>query len=165
MADKTANPFIPKDWNWRDHSTAIDTDSGERPALDASRHDLHQWLRDLLAQYRDRLPPMTDDQDAALWDLLRTAAHCEAKHQEKRDETLAAMGMRIRGMGAVKARQQATAATYQKIRDAYEAAASQGRVATMEEMMTAGQCSRDTVYRVLRPPVASTKRPATKRRK
>jgi hypothetical protein len=158
MADKAANPFIPKEWNWRDHFTPIDADSDDRPTLDANPHDLHQWLRDLLAQYRDRLPPMTDEQDQALWELLRTAAYCEARHQEKRDETLAAMGMRIRGRKAVSSRQQATAATYQKIRDAYAAAASQGRVATMEEMMTAGQCSRDTVYRALRPPVASTKK-------
>lgn len=144
---------------------AQEPDANGRYVLDTSYVEPWQWMRDLIDGHREQLPPMTADQEASLLGLLRLVAYLESKNQEKRDEFLADLRMKMRSRQAASKRASAKETTYAKIRDAYEAAAKEGRVASMDELMRAGDCKRDTVYRALKPsPQGGDKKTAKRRR-
>jgi hypothetical protein len=109
------------------------------------------WLAKLIDKYRDRLPAFTQEQEAALVSLINHAIGQATEIVDTIGDIESHGETTRRSRKGVATRQIAKDTKRQKILAVYEAANKEGRVATMEELMAAGECGRDTVYRALRP--------------
>jgi hypothetical protein len=112
------------------------------------------WVFDIIDQHSHKLPPLDANQEMALetivFEVLSRSRNLQLVADQMTATILELLERQSVSKAGVAARKAAAKERKRRIIEAYETAAREGRVATNDELMAAGGCEIDTVYRALK---------------